>query len=326
MTDLLQYVISGLALGAIYGLTALGFVVIYRASKVFNFAHGELLTAGAVLMVWLSSPPVVDPGGLGASVDGVGLPWFLALAIATASTGLIAAVIERVTLRPLLGRPVFVSIIVTLFVGFLLRVFVMLVFGNESMPIITPWDPMGAMTLAGAMLDHTSIAAIVAGTLAFAGFAALTRYSSLRAMMAVRDHDLAAAALGVSPAHAKLTAFGLSSFFAGIAGGMYACAHPVLTLEPFNLMMSVEYVAMVVLGGIGAMFGAVAGAVAYVLLQPTGEALASLLPFPDSFSSEHQSVLLFFPLLCLFLLLEPFGLLGVWLRLKRYFLAWPFRY
>lgn len=154
----------------------------------------------------------------------------------------------------------------------------------------------------------------------------LQRSNTGRAMMAVRDRDLAAAALGVDPARAKLTAFGVSSFFAGVTGAMYAFAHPVLTLEPFGLMMSVEYIAMVVLGGLGTTFGAVMGALVYVLLKPLFAEVGRALPFPDGFSSEHQSVLLFFPALCAFLIYEPLGLLGVWLRVKRYFQAWPFRY
>jgi branched-chain amino acid transport system permease protein len=154
----------------------------------------------------------------------------------------------------------------------------------------------------------------------------LQRSASGRAMMAVRDQDLAAAALGVNPARAKLAAFGVSSFLAGITGAMYAFAHPVLTLEPFNLMMSVEYIAMVVLGGVGAIFGAVSGALAYVGLKPLFEQIGLWLPFPDAFSSEHQAVILFFPLMIGFLVFEPMGILGIWLRIKRYFLAWPFRY
>ena len=58
-------------------------------------------------------------------------------------------------------------------------------------------------------------------------------------------------------------AFGISSAFAGLAGGLYALAHPVVTLEPFNLHMSVEFIAIVVLGGVGATFGAVSGAIAF---------------------------------------------------------------
>ncbi len=170
--------------------------------------------------------------------------------------------------------------------------------------------------------------------LLFAGLAAATvwigrniaRTHTGRAMMAVRDRDVAAAALGVNPARAKYISFGVSSFLAGIAGAMYAFAHPVVTLEPFSLKMSVDYIAMVVLGGIGTMFGAVWGALAFTLLLPFAEWLGEHLPFPAGFSSEHQGVLILYPALCLFLMLEPLGLFGLWLRVKRYFMAWPFRY
>ena len=149
--------------------------------------------------------------------------------------------------------------------------------------------------------------------------------------MAVRDRDTTAAVLGIDPSQTKFIAFGLSSFIAGVAGAMYAYAHPTISLdvttgEPFSLQFSVIFLAMVVLGGVGTTFGAVWGALAFTLLFPLAEELGALLPFPTAFSSEQQAALIFFPLLCLFLVFEPLGLLGIWLRVKRYFLAWPFRY
>ena len=154
----------------------------------------------------------------------------------------------------------------------------------------------------------------------------IQRSNTGRAMMAVRDGELAAGALGVDAARTKILAFGISSAFAGLAGGLYALAHPVVTLEPFNLHMSVEFIAIVVLGGVGTTFGAVSGAIAFLLLHPLASQLGGFLPFPEAFSSEHRAALLFYPVLCLFLVIEPFGLYGLWLRVKRYFLAWPFSY
>ena len=150
-------------------------------------------------------------------------------------------------------------------------------------------------------------------------------------MMAVRDRDTIAAVLGVNPTRTKFIAFGVSSFLAGIAGAMYAYAHPTIALdvttgEPFSLTMSVLYLAMVVLGGIGTTFGAVAGALALTVLFPLAEMVGHFLPFPDSFSTEQQGAIVFFPMLCVFLVFEPLGILGVWLRIKRYFMAWPFKY
>jgi len=155
----------------------------------------------------------------------------------------------------------------------------------------------------------------------------LRRSNTGRAMMAVRDHDLAAAVLGVSPARTKIIAFGLSSFFAGVAGAMFAYQQPVLTVNPpFNLEMSVQYIAMIVLGGIGTVFGAIWGGIAFAALSPLLEHLGSAVPYIKELTSAQQSTLLFSLLVIGFLVVEPFGLYGIWLRVKRYFMAWPFRY
>ncbi len=155
----------------------------------------------------------------------------------------------------------------------------------------------------------------------------LQRSHTGRAMMAVRDNDLAASVLGVDPARTKVVAFGISSFLAGVAGAMFAFQQQFITIEPpFDLHMSIEYIAMIVLGGIGTVFGAVTGAVAFVLLSPLAELLGRHLPLLDQLSSAQQSSVLFAVLLIGFLVFEPLGLLGLWLRTKRYFLSWPFRY
>jgi branched-chain amino acid transport system permease protein len=145
--------------------------------------------------------------------------------------------------------------------------------------------------------------------------------------MAVRDHDVAAAVMGVNPARAKITAFGLSSFFAGLAGGMFALQQQFITVDPpFNLLLSVQYIAMIVLGGIGTVFGAVWGALAFVFLSPLLEIVGRATPGLDQLSSSLQSTLLFAILVITCLVFEPLGLYGLWLRVKRYFMAWPFRY
>jgi branched-chain amino acid transport system permease protein len=157
------------------------------------------------------------------------------------------------------------------------------------------------------------------------------RSNSGRAMMAVRDHDVAAEVMGVHPAKAKILSFGLSSFFAGIAGGMFACQQQFITIEPpFDLNMSVQYIAIIVLGGVGAIFGAVWGALVFVSLSPLAESMFETLrphlPMLGGLSSAQQATLLFSLVVVGMLIFEPLGLLGFWLRTKRYFVAWPFKY
>lgn len=154
----------------------------------------------------------------------------------------------------------------------------------------------------------------------------IQRSNTGRAMAAVRDHDLAASALGVNPARTKIMAFGISAFIAGMAGAMFGMQQQYITIDPFNMNMSVEFIAMIVLGGIGTVFGAVAGAVAFVMLRPLAEDLGAKLPYIKELSSAQQSTVLFSVLVIAFLVVEPLGLYGIWLRVKRYFIAWPFRY
>lgn len=155
----------------------------------------------------------------------------------------------------------------------------------------------------------------------------LRRSPTGRAMLAVRDHDVAASVLGVNPAKTKIVAFGVSSFLAGIAGSMFALQQQYITVEPpFDLSMSIAYIAMCVIGGVGSVFGAVAGALAYVFLSPLAQEVGQHLPLVSQLSSAQQSTLLFSVLVIGFLLFDPLGLLGIWLRIKRYFLGWPFRY
>jgi branched-chain amino acid transport system permease protein len=155
----------------------------------------------------------------------------------------------------------------------------------------------------------------------------LARSPSGRAMMAVRDRDLAAACVGVNPTTAKLTAFALSSFFAGVAGSMFALQQQYVTVEPpFDLSMSVAYIAMIVLGGMGSVFGAAAGAIAFTALTPIAEAIGGNLPLLSRLTTGQQSTVIFAVVCCAFLMFEPLGLYGLWLRVQRYFAVWPFRY
>lgn len=155
----------------------------------------------------------------------------------------------------------------------------------------------------------------------------LQRTATGRAFMAVRDRDLAAAALGVSPARAKLLAFGISSFLTGVAGSMFALQQQYITVDPpFNLYLSVQYIAMIVLGGLGTIFGAVVGALAFTMLQPLLERFGAMLPVATALGPAQKATIMFSVLTILVLAFEPLGITGLWLRVKRYFAAWPFRY
>jgi branched-chain amino acid transport system permease protein len=90
--------------------------------------------------------------------------------------------------------------------------------------------------------------------------------------------------------------------------------------------MSIQFIAIIVIGGLGSVFGAVAGTLLYTAVEPLSHTLAEHVPVLAALSSPQQGLLGLALVVCVFMVFEPLGLLGVWLRVKRYFVAWPFRY
>lgn len=155
----------------------------------------------------------------------------------------------------------------------------------------------------------------------------LRRSHTGRAMAAVRDRDVAAAVMGVDVARSKYVAFGVSSFLAGVAGAMFGWESQFLTIDAtVNLLISIEYIAIIVIGGIGTVVGAVLGAVAFVVLGQLADAFLGELPLLSELSSAQRRNSFQAILVAGFLIAEPFGLYGIWIRIKFYFMAWPFRY
>lgn len=158
-----------------------------------------------------------------------------------------------------------------------------------------------------------------------------------RAFQATRDRDIAAEVIGVNVTWAKLVAFGVSSFYAGAAGVLLGSflGNPIGSSfgGSAGLLLSVEYVAMIVIGGIGTVAGAAMGAVFVVGLPEIVSYLAQKgwLPFvaeagSGSFDSSALSVILFGLFIVTFLVFEPHGLFGLWLRARNYWKGWPFSY
>jgi Branched-chain amino acid transport system / permease component len=160
----------------------------------------------------------------------------------------------------------------------------------------------------------------------------LARSAVGRAFAAVRDRDLAAEVMGVSLTRHKLIAFTISSFYAGIAGALL----PTITgfIEPgsFNLLLSVQFLAMILIGGVATLSGSLLGAAFVVLLPRLVEELPRFLPFVTSQSTGgvlttfQLQTLLYGVLIVVFLIAEPRGLFGIWVRARNYWRAWPFSY
>jgi branched-chain amino acid transport system permease protein len=167
----------------------------------------------------------------------------------------------------------------------------------------------------------------------FAGLATLAATNLMRtgvgrAFVAIRDQDIAAEVIGVDPFRYKLLAFFISSAFVGLAGALTARYNLIVTWERFTFDVSILYLAMIIVGGLGSVSGAIYGA-AFMIAVPAwieelSRNLSSLAFLQDDLPAIQQ--LIFGLTIVLFLVFEPRGLARIWQRIKEYFRLWPFRY
>lgn len=160
------------------------------------------------------------------------------------------------------------------------------------------------------------------------GFARnLVRTKWGRAFVAIRDRDLAAEIIGINLFRYKLAAFALSSFFAGIAGSLWVGFIKVVTPEHFPFSLSIQYLAMVIVGGLGSVLGSIFGAIFMTLTPELLNIFVSsakqLFPGLDQFFIPLKEII-FGGMIVTFLVLEPHGLAEIWHRIKNFFLLWPF--
>jgi len=168
--------------------------------------------------------------------------------------------------------------------------------------------------------------------LVFALFARnLARSKVGRAFAAVRDRDVAAEMMGINLGRTKLLAFAISSFYAGCAGALLYTLTGFFDPSSFNLLLSVQFIAMVLIGGAGTVSGTIMGALFISLLPTLTREIPNYIPLisqqvtvtPNVFQLES---ILYGLLIVAFLLFEPRGLFGIWVRIRTYWKSWPFSY
>jgi branched-chain amino acid transport system permease protein len=239
----LQVLISGISQGCIYGLIALGFVLIYKATETVNFAQGELMMLGAFL-------------GLTATT-GLGLSYWAAIPIALAGMALVGLLIERATLRPILGQPAFSVVMVTIGLGYVARGAVTMVpfWGTETHTLPAPFR--GEIIRAGELVIGMEHVVIIAATVLLCGVLFLFfRYSRVGiAMQAASQNQLAAYYMGIPVRRLNGFIWAISAAVAALAGVLLAPitgVHPAMGAE----ILTAAFV-VVVIGGLGSFWGVV---------------------------------------------------------------------
>jgi branched-chain amino acid transport system permease protein len=153
-----------------------------------------------------------------------------------------------------------------------------------------------------------------------------------RAFVAIRDQDIAAEIIGIDIFRYKLIAFAISSFYAGVCGVLYTYYFGIANYEQFQLGVSIEYLAMIIIGGLGSVLGSILGA-AFVALLPlvirtVMESVGAFFFAANEMSTVVSSMrlVIFGALIIVFLVLEPEGLNRLWRNIRNYFRVWPFSY
>ncbi len=154
-----------------------------------------------------------------------------------------------------------------------------------------------------------------------------------RAFSAVRDRDVAAAVIGVDLTKYKIMAFAMSSFFAGVTGALYYAVVGVFEPGTFGLLLSIQYLAMILIGGVATISGSIMGAIFISALGRISGEIAGILPGISQSSGSgglisvfQLEAILYGLLIIVFLIFEPRGLFGIWNRLRLYWKGWPFSY
>ncbi len=280
---LAQFIVSGLALGSIYGLVALGFAVIYKATEVFNFAQGILMVVGAYLAVTAT-----------ASLD---LPLPIAVAFVLGGAALLGIIIQLVLIRPLAGQPILPVIMITIALSIVLKALIEIIYGVTPRSVELPL-PTGGFVIGGVRLSQLHLTAAVVSWICMGLFALFFRFTRTGLLMrATADSQEAAVLSGIDVNKVNCAAWAVGSMLAAIGGiflGKLQLAS--VDLEHIGLLA----LPAVVIGGLQSIPGAILGG----LLVGVIEQLSS-----GYISPKSRDVFIYAPLL-LILMFRPWGLFG----------------
>jgi branched-chain amino acid transport system permease protein len=289
--QVLQLVISGIAQGCIYGLIALGFVLIYKATETVSFAQGDLMMMGAFCGLALMTL--------------MGFPFWLAVPSAVLAMASFGMLTERLVIRPILGQPAFSIVMLTIGIGYVARgaITMLPVIGTETHTMPVPYKD-AIVKLGGLVINIEQMVVIGATAALCAALFALFRYSKLGiAMQASSQNQLAAYYMGIPVQRLNGLVWGLAAGVAAIAGLLLA---PITFVHANMGFIGLKAFPAAVVGGFGSLPGAIVGG----LIIGVVESLSGFY-LPEGFKDVMAYVVVL-----IMLMLKPNGLFGEKLRKK----------
>lgn len=288
MTEFLTAISAGTGNGAVYALLALGFVIIYKSMQVISFAQPAFMMAGAVLVSYLA-PKV---GFVGAVVLG------------TISIAVVALIVERVAVRPMVGKATFVIAIITIGIDIVVRVVTGAFIGVDPLVLGDPWG-LDVVTVGGVNIEQRHLAAFLVAGFVVGLLLLFFRYTPLGlAMRAAALDQEAAMAQGVNVGTVFAVSWGLAGGLAAIAGVFASAGDPITN----NLwIVGLAALPVIILGGLDSFGGAIVGGLVIGISESVVASYHSVwFPFLD----KNIGTLVPFLLMFAVLLVRPYGLFG----------------
>ncbi len=287
MDFFMQLLLSGICIGAVYGLGAVGFVIIFKASGVFNMAHGEMMMIGAFFAVTL--------GNL------LGWPMWASFVLAFIAAAGLGFVIQFLAIRPLMGQPVFAILMVTVGLMFIFRGISLLLWGSDSYGYPEQILPIGDLVIGGAIVSREYLIGLVVAALLFLALGAYFKFTrSGLSMRATADHEHLAESMGVRVSRIFGTAWMLAGASAAIGGMILG----TMTSIDYSLgEVGLKVMPVVVFGGLESFLGAIVGGIVVGLTSTLSGG------YLEEYLVGFRDVAPFI-LMLLVLLIRPHGLFG----------------
>lgn len=298
-----ESIASGVSLGAIYALLAMGFVIIFKATQVLSFAHGALSALGAFLVAAFATQLNVPGRWMEGAPDW--LQWTLSVIVALIAAGIVGVIVERLFIRPMLGEELFAVAIVTLGIDIFLRNITNDFIGTDPRPM---GDPFGTslLDLGFVTIAHTEIAQIIVSVILMGGVALFFRSRTGIAMRATAFDQEAARAQGINVGRIFSTAWAIGAVLAAVAG-LFVSVFPRRSagVDPATAFFAFRAFPAIILGGLDSVVGAVIGGFAIGLAESI---TVSYLEF-DFLGTGFGGVVPYI-LMLLILVIRPYGLFG----------------
>ncbi len=296
--------ISGMALGAIYAILALGFVIIFKATQVVNFAHGAIAAFGAYMVVYFAT--VLNFPGRFLDFLPYTAQWILSAVLAVAATAVLGIVIERLAIRPMIGKTLFAVAIITLGLDLIIRTVTNDLMGNRSVGLADPWGAQ-VLQFGEIRVAHTQIVTFGVTLVLMLLLAWFFRTKMGTAMRATAFDQEAAMAQGINVGRVFALAWAIGAALAAV-GGIFSSVFPrgAAGVSPFTAFIAFGAFPAVVIGGLDSIVGAIVGGLFVGLV----EVLVASYAGGISWLGIGFAAIVPWLLMMAVLLVKPYGIFG----------------